>query len=338
MQVVIQSDDEANIVIEDSRSILFEGGGNGDVLHADLSDTAITGHPASVITIEVPLGLVATEVQSAIEELLTKLNQHDHSDSAPVPASGLDIVNAAADRYLLSYDSTEGRLKWLTSTEYIPNQLSVGVGTIITGSIASLLTKNDGNTLDILEVLGIPGFDLQVRFQNVVSFNVIRLFMRYTGGHTCQVQLFNPNTTTWVSQSSFNSQNGLIDFSISVDDGVQFVSVTGDVYLRFYHPSTGIVTHHLYLDAVHLLDSTTGGGGITDHSGLSGRSIAEAHPATAIELSTVVGMVADNVQSAISELNTMKVSTSQLDGFAKITVNANPPSNPSINDLWVEPI
>ena len=342
MYIVIQEQESGNIVIEDTRSIVYEaggGGGGGATLHAQLSDTDTDGHPASAITIEIPPGLVAADVQAAVEELLTRLNNHNHTDSAPIPESGLDIVNTPADRYILSYDAAEGRLKWLSSVEYAPNQLTVGVGSLITGSVASLLTKNDGNTLDILEVLGIPGFDVQVRFQNVESFNVIRLYMRYTGGHTCQVQLWDVQSSTWDIESSFNSQNGLIDFEIPVNDGGNYIAVNGDVFLRFYHPPTGVVTHHLYLDAVHLLDSTTGGGGITDHAGLQGRSIIDSHPASAISFShTNTSLISDSVQTALVELDQKKVSADNLSGFSKITVSSNPPSNPSLNDLWVEAI
>lgn len=334
--LLVEESDSVSVVVSD----VGEQGPKGDTgtsLHSELTDISTSGHPASTITLEVPPGLVAADVQAAVEELLTKLTQHDHTDTAPIPEAALDIVNTPSDRYVLTYDGNEGRLKWLSSTFYEADLLTVGVGTIVSGSVSSLNTKGDSNTLTIQEVLGVPGYDVQVRFQNVVSFNVIHVYMRYTGGHTCQTQLWNHVGAIWETQSSFNNQNGLIDFEISVADSFKYLDVNGTAYLRFYHPSTGVATHQLLLDSVHLVDSVTGGGGITDHQGLASRSQAESHPGSAISYSnTNTGLVATNVQSAITELQQNKVNATALDGFGKITVSSTPPSNPATNDLWIE--
>ena len=342
IEIVVFEDDVQELVTPDL--VIVESSGQGQpgvggvTEHAQLTGRESDGHPASVITVQVPSGMTANQAQAAIEELLGFIDAHDHTlQGGAVPEAALDIANAPSDRYIMSYDGVTGKLKWLTSTEYPPSSLSVGLSCPYTGDLSSLLTKNDGNTLIVTELPtgNAPAFDVQVGFTGVTRFNVVRLYMRYTGGHTCSVQLWNKDLLQWDAITSFNSQTGLVDFVVNVDNSDAYINA-GAVTVRFYHPLNGNVSHLLYLDAVHVLDSTTGGGGITDHSGLQGRSTADAHPASAISFSPTGGVSSTTLQNAVAELDTDKLNATAFSGFGSITVGPVQPASPQLYDLWVD--
>lgn len=69
------------------------------------------------------------------------------SDS--VTEAKLDINNAASDGYLLSYDNSDGRMKWISSSAAYTNEMAQdAVGAIVTGTNSIDLTYNDGaNTI-----------------------------------------------------------------------------------------------------------------------------------------------------------------------------------------------
>jgi hypothetical protein len=315
-------------------------GVDGVTDHSLLTGRESDGHPASVITVQTPVGMTAAQAQAAIEELLSFITTHNHTDKGGlIPEAGIDIANPPSDRYLLSYDAATGKFKWLTSTEYAPQSLTVGVGNTVSGNLASLLTRDDADMLLVQEVAGIPGYDVQVTFTGVQTFNSFRAFMRYQGGgsHLCEIDFWNKDTLLWDTKTTFNSQNGLTDVVVVIDNPQEYINA-GSVAVRFYHPITGNTggTHYLHVDSVALVDSTTGGGGITTHSALSGRLDAEAHPASAITFSPTAGITSNTAQNAIAELGTTKLASTFADGFSKITVGPTQPSNPQLNDLWVD--
>ena len=262
---------------------------------------------------------------------------HDHigGNGALIPAAGLDTDNAAAAGDLMSYSGTTGKMTWLKTVEYQPSGGTASVGTVTAGTYADAQVRG-GVAWTIQEVVGIPGFDVQLTFSAVANFNEIRAYMRYQGGgsHLCEVGLKDGDAATFTTLTSFNSQNGLTDQIISVDNGPSFIATDGSVTLRFYHPITGNgTTHFLYLDYVALLLAVTGGGGVTDHRALSNRLDAEAHPASSITVSGLSQLAATDVQAALLELNTEKVAGS---GVATITSSASAPGSPVVGDLWID--
>lgn len=263
---------------------------------------------------------------------------HDHSggDGAPIPAAGLDTDNTAADGDLMSYSGTTGKMTWLKSITYQPSSGTAVVGNVTAGTYASTQVR-DGSTWTIQEVAGIPGYDVRLQFSTVENFNEIRAYMRYQGGgsHLCEVGLKNGDAATYTTLTSFNSQNGLTDIAIQVDNGPSYIASDGSVEIRFYHPITGNTggTHFLYLDMVNLLLAVTGGGGVTDHRALSNRLDAEAHPASAITVSGSAGLAATDVQAALAELNTEKLASV---GITTITASTTAPASPAVGDLWLD--
>ena len=188
----------------------------------------------------------------------------------------------------------------------------------------------------IQEVVGTPGFDVRITYSSVENFNEIRAYMRYQGGgsHLCEVALKNGDAATWETLTSFNSQNGLTDQIIAVDNGPSYIASDGSVTLRFYHPVTGNgTTHFLYIDYAALLYAVTGGGGVTDHRALSNRLDPEAHPASAITVAGSAGLDATDVQAALAELNTQKIAGI---GVTEVHVGPTPPVSPAVGTLWLD--
>lgn len=269
--------------------------------------------------------------------VVTGGDSHDHAggDGALIPAAGLDTDNSAADGDLMSYSADSGKMTWLKSVTYQPSSGTAVVGTVTAGTYANAQVR-DGSSWTIQEVVGVPGYDVQLTFAGVENFNEIRAYMRYQGGgsHLCEVGLKNGDLASFTTLTSFNSQNGLSDVIVQVDNGPSYIASDGSVTVRFYHPITGNgTTHFLYLDLVNLILAVTGGGGVTDHRALSNRLDAEAHPASAITVSSAAGLAATDLQAALLELNTEKIEGS---GVAKISVGTSTPAAPAVGDLWID--
>lgn len=316
-QVVVDTDEETTVVISSVGDRGPPGSGGSIVAaHSDLTELLDDDHPQYAL---------ADGSRGSFRK-----------SSDPIKPSDLDQNNVPEDRSFLAYSEADQKFSWLSSTYYQPSSLNVTNGTIITGTVASLYTKGDGNTFTLQEVTGVPGFHLTIGFTGVTTFNQLHLYMRYTGGHTCQVQLWNNATTAWQDITSFNNQNGLVDITLNIDDSTNYVNVSEEVTARLYHPSTGVTTHFLYLDYVGLVNAISGGGGVTEHQSLKGRYEAESHPASAIKYTPYSSLLSTDVQAAINELSDAKLNTTAFSGLSKITVGTTAPSNPAIGDLWID--
>ena len=262
---------------------------------------------------------------------------HDHTagDGLPVPAAGLDTDNGAADGDLMSYSADTGKMTWLKSVTYQPTAGNAVVGAVSAGTFADAQVRG-GGIWTIQEVVGAPGFDVQLTFSTVENFNEIRAYMRYAGGgsHLCEVGLKNGDAEAFTTLTSFNSQNGLTDVIVQVDNGPSYIAADGSVTVRFYHPITGNgTTHFLHLDRVSLILAVTGGGGVTDHRALSNRLDAEAHPASAITLAASAGLSASDIQAGMAELQAGKVAGV---GIPLFVASVTPPPNPDLGTLWID--
>lgn len=258
--------------------------------------------PTQVRTLLDLASLYLTEAQA---NALYALQGHDHTGVGNlVPEAGLDIVNAAADRWILSFSGAQAKLKWISSTTYSATSLNLAVGTLNSGDITSIQTWNDGNSYSFSEVAAAtPGFDLQVSFANIETFNLLRCQFQAnegTGSHKAEFALWNINTSAWDLLTSVKTTNGFVQIDLSVIDPSNYINTgsSDTVIVRIYHPLTGAAGHSDLIEWLVLVDSVVGGGGITEHSALSGLDAAGSHPATAI---TATG---GTVQSVLTGLRT----------------------------------
>ena len=158
-----------------------------------------------------------------------------------------------------------GKITW---TKITADSIAIlGTHGTLTGAVATLRTEYDDSYLQVHEVAHTPGFDFQVEFVSVTTFNWVRILGAYVGqsAHGVAIQLYNFVT------SVYDTFNTALPFSIwSVTAGEQlwqkfdffpenpasYIGTAGadagDVRVRFSHPMAGNANDHLYLDVVAL--------------------------------------------------------------------------------------
>ncbi len=150
----------------------------------------------------------------------------------------------------------------------------------ITGDFGSLGTPLDADILQIEELAADPGFDVRFTVNDVVEFNSILLYSKYTGGsnHSILIELYNPDTTNWDQVEEFTDETAFVIHAIPIIDGDTYID-SGTVIFRIYHDDTGDITHYQEIDyAVLRKTPVLGGGGVTSHGALTGLDVVADHP------------------------------------------------------------
>lgn len=152
---------------------------------------------------------------------------------------------------------------------YTPDSITLNTGTNTGGNVASVQTLSDGNTYDVDEVTGVPGFDIEFDFSGVESFSRIWIHELYNGGagHTVQIRLWNYDTPGWDVITTFTDQSGLkfIDFVVS---DTNRIDGSGNARLSLYHVTNGNASHDIQIDYVAV--AKAGFGSSNDHGALVG--------------------------------------------------------------------
>ncbi len=164
------------------------------------------------------------------------------------------------------------------------NATSVQVltGTLDSGNLTSILDFNDGDTLNISEVSGTPGFEIRINFTGVSTFNTFGLRGRYDGGagHTVHIELYQITTNSWIDFGIITDQTDFGTTSASVFNPELFINTTinsGTVQMRIIHDDSGITSHNYYLDYTAILQSVgVNFGG--EHDATTGRNNQTNHP------------------------------------------------------------
>lgn len=143
-----------------------------------------------------------------------------------------------------------------------PTSLSVSVGTQDSGNITSVNTI-DGNTLDVSEVTGSPGFNITFNFTNFPSKpRRIEYVGRYDGipSHEVEMRIFNYVSGTYVDVNSeindipANDVNVFLSFMIEGNTS-EFIN-EGNVSIQVIHTSSGNLNHDIFIDFISLTAST----------------------------------------------------------------------------------
>ena len=95
----------------------------------------------------------------------------------------------------------------LLSVTYNASNVSLVKGTLDGGDLSSI-QECDGNTLNISETPGVPGWELTVSFTGVFIFNKLYFLGQYSGGqgHVVYLQLYNNVTSSWDTIDSITDQ------------------------------------------------------------------------------------------------------------------------------------
>ena len=152
----------------------------------------------------------------------------------------------------LTTSGSSGAGSFLTPTVQV-----VTAGTLTSGTVTDVQGWSDGNQVNITEVAATPGFDVRYGIPNVADFSDIQVSFYYDGSttHECKVQIYNNTTTTWKdmmtqSGSGLSHNTRFISFPV---DSADYISLSNQVVIRFYHPQGGNAVHQLYIDYVSII-------------------------------------------------------------------------------------
>ena len=134
---------------------------------------------------------------------------------------------------------------------YVPDTVTLNTGSNTAGDVDSVKIMNDSDTYDVDEVTGVPGFDIEFTFSDVVDFTRIWLHVLYNGStsHVVNVQLYNYDTTSWDTITSFTDQTVMTWIDRLVTDDTDYID-SGAVKLRLYHVTSGNAAHDISVDYV----------------------------------------------------------------------------------------
>jgi hypothetical protein len=146
-----------------------------------------------------------------------------------------------------------------TPVEWSATSISVVTGTYVSGDVTDIRTKGDGNTYDVDEVTGVPGFNILVTFTGVTHFNAIKTQQKYDGhiSHEVCIELYNYATTNWdcfghVTPSLVQTAKDIGDIN-----DANYVS-GGEVKLRYYHSTAGNASDDIHIDYTSIWASKGG--------------------------------------------------------------------------------
>jgi len=159
--------------------------------------------------------------------------------------------------------------------DYVPNNINVATGTTDAGNVASLQTLDDGDSLDISEVTGVPGYNIEINYASVTEIPTrLDLHVYYDGSlsHTVNVQIYDQVGMGWDTLGTIPDDGiDFIYYTYAITNGAKYIKGDNTVETRIYHATSGNVTHNIFIDYAAIRKIPIGGGGgVTDHSGLSG--------------------------------------------------------------------
>ena len=163
-----------------------------------------------------------------------------------------------ASKTLISKDNTPCDL---VVTRKTANSMTVTTGTLTSGNVASTQTWQDGSEVHITEVTGVPGFDVKFVFTSIANFCRVGISAYYAGSatHVCQIQIYDHTNTTWrnlwhLPGTALGHNYRYSDMPVSQATILaDYISGSDEVWIRFYHPTSGNASHDLYIDYVSII-------------------------------------------------------------------------------------
>ena len=143
----------------------------------------------------------------------------------------------------------------------VPDSITVVAGGTPVGTITDMQTPMDGNTYNLPETTGTPGFDLEMDFVDMVDIYGIVLRNYYSPAnstHYAQLLIHNysggesDDTVIHIEPSADHNYR-----TIMIPDATNFIDGSGNAQLTLFHPSAGNASHDLYVDYVAMLGTQT---------------------------------------------------------------------------------
>lgn len=144
---------------------------------------------------------------------------------------------------------------------HVPTSVTTNTGTYTGGNVASVGTPLNGDTYDVDEVVGTPGFDIQFDFSGGIHrIDGIWLRTNYNGSaaHIVDLYLYNYDTTAYVLVGRIPGYSNEWWFTeIPFVNNANYIS-SGAASLKIYHTSAGNASHDISIDYVAITDWETG--------------------------------------------------------------------------------
>lgn len=166
--------------------------------------------------------------------------------------------------------------------DWVPDSLNVATGVTVVGNVESLKVLDDADVLNIGEVGGVPGFNIEIDFVDITETpNRLEVYVYYDGsaGHTVNVQIYDQVGLGWDTLGTIpDGGAAVVKQSFDIDDGAKYVKGDNTVETRVYHSSPGNVNHDIFIDLVLLRKlPVSGGGGISNHAQLTNVTTDQHH-------------------------------------------------------------
>ena len=187
--------------------------------------------------------------------LVPALSEEIEGESSLVisaPGECVSFVSDNADWHVLN----RMRVGLLYDT---PSAVTLNTGTGTAGDVDSFATALDGDTYDVDEVTGTPGFDIELDFTGVSSFDELRIRMAYNGtsAHIVHLLLYNYDTTSYDTVAQLLGTDGEFVWSVvPVPNSTSYIS-SGAVNAKIYHTTAGNASHDVSIDYVALVSRMT---------------------------------------------------------------------------------
>lgn len=179
----------------------------------------------------------------------------------------------------------------ITPAEYYAGTMTVNIGTLIAGTVASLQAVG-GTDVDIQEASS-TGLQVQLDATTVSRISSVSVYGYYAGGsgHQIVVEFWNWTGSAWETVGTFGTTAAKQWYAFPLNNSVAYLSGT-NARMRFRHVGTGITSHHLFLDKVAFSYGAPAGVGVANASSLAFIPTGD--------------IAANNVQAAIGEVDAEK--------------------------------
>lgn len=139
----------------------------------------------------------------------------------------------------------------------VADSVTVVTGGTPVGTVSDMQTLMDGNTYDLPEVTGTPGFDLEIDFVNMVDIYGIVMRSYYAPKNSVHyAQLLIHNYSGGESDDAIIRIEPSDDHNyrtIMIPDATNFIDGSGNAQLTLSHPQAGNASHDMYVDYIALL-------------------------------------------------------------------------------------